>query len=96
MTREEFLKKLEAEVAQAQAKLADLKSRAQGKLEEQREGHAEQIAQVEKAIAVAKDKLRELGESGEETWERLKEGAEGAWAKLKELASKGDPGPPAK
>jgi hypothetical protein len=90
--REAYKKKAEAELDLAQAKLAEFKAKVKGFTADTRVTYAEQVDHLEKAVDNAKEKLKELGEAGEDVWEKLKDGVESALrslsATLKDIADK--------
>ena len=80
--KEEYKKKIEAEVELVQAKIAELKDSVKISAAGARIKYAKQIDELEQKMDITKAKLKELGEAGEDAWERLKDGVEGAWASL--------------
>lgn len=86
-----YKQKIEAELELAQAKLAELKARAKSSTADVRIKYAKQADEFEKKFDVAKVKLKELGEAGEDAWDHLKDGVENAWGALREAVQNTDP-----
>lgn len=82
MSKEEVKKKIEAELAVAQEKLAELKKLAKDASADARGKYAKQADALEEKIDAAKAKLGELGEASEEAWEKIKGSVESAWGSL--------------
>ena len=81
-TKEAFKQKVEAEVELAHAKLAELKARAKSSAADARIKYAVHIEELEQKMEATKTRLKELGEAGEDSWDRLKDGVEDAWKAL--------------
>ncbi|MEI7994695.1 MAG: hypothetical protein WCH01_07310 [Methylococcaceae bacterium] len=79
---EAYRQKVEAELEVAQAKLGQLKAEAKSTAADVQIKLSEETDTLEKGVEVAKAKLAELAESGEDAWEQVKEGAEGVWDQL--------------
>jgi hypothetical protein len=73
-----YKKKAEAELELAQARLAEFRAKAKNFTAEANLNYAKQLDDFEHAIDTTKAKLKELGEAGEDAWEKLKEGVESA------------------
>jgi prophage DNA circulation protein len=90
--KEAYKKKAVAELELAQAKLAELRAKAKNINAEAHLNYAKQLDDFEHGIETAKGKLKELGEAGEDAWEKLKDGVESALrsssAALRDLADK--------
>jgi len=80
--KDEYKKKIEAEVELVQAKLAEWKANVKNTAEDARIKYAKQVDELEQKMETTKARLKELGEGGEDAWERLKDGVEGAWDAL--------------
>jgi Fe-Mn family superoxide dismutase len=80
--KDEYKKKIEAEVELVQTKMAEWKANVKNTAADARIKYAKQVDELEQKMEATKAKLKELGESGEDAWERLKDGVEGAWAAL--------------
>jgi hypothetical protein len=80
--RDAYKKKAEAEVDLAQAKLAEFKAKVKVSKAETHVTYAEQVDHLEKAVEDATKMLKELGEAGEDVWEKLKDGVESALRSL--------------
>lgn len=81
-TRDAYKQKMEAELEAAQAKLAELKARAKSAGADAQLEASRRMDELEKGVESAKAKLKELGESSEEAWEKLKDGIDNAWSAL--------------
>ncbi|MDD2466085.1 MAG: hypothetical protein PHI97_18965 [Desulfobulbus sp.] len=77
--REAYRQKMAAELNLAKAKLAELKAQAENSAADARIKHDEQFDQLEQDVDAIKDKLKELGESSEDSWELIKGGLESSW-----------------
>jgi len=90
--REEYKKKAEAEVDLAQVRLAEFKDKVKASKADAHVTYAEQVDHLEKAVEDAKKMLMELGEAGEDVWEKLMDGIESALrslsATIKDIADK--------
>ena len=90
--REEYKKKAEAEVDLAQVRLAEFKDKVKASKSDAHVTYAEQVDHLEKAVEDAKKMLMELGEAGEDVWEKLMDGIESALrslsATIKDIADK--------
>jgi superoxide dismutase, Fe-Mn family len=80
--KEEYKKKIEAEVELVQAKLAEWKANAKSSAADVRIKYAKQLDELEQMLDATKAKLRDLGEAGEGAWERVKDGVESTWGAL--------------
>ena len=80
--REDYKKKAEAEVDLAQTQLAEFKAKVKECKADTHVTFAEEVDHLEKAVEDAKKMLKELGEAGEDVWEKLKDGIEGALRSL--------------
>ena len=90
--QEAYKKKAAAELELAQARLVEFRAKAKNLSAEAHLNYAKQLDDFEHAINTAKVKLKELGEAGEDAWEKLKDGMESALRSssetLKDLANK--------
>jgi hypothetical protein len=90
--KEAYKKKAEAELELAQARLVELRAKAKNFTAEAHLNYAKQLDDFEHGIDTTKAKLKELGEAGEEAWEKLKDGVESALrsssAALRDIADK--------
>ena len=80
--RDAYKKKAEAELEMAQARVAEFKAKVKSFTADTHLTYIEQVDHLEKAVADARQKLKELGEAGEEVWEKLKDGVENALRSL--------------
>ena len=74
-----YKQKIEAEIELAQAKLAELKAQAKNSAADARIKLEGMLDDLERRLDITKNKLRELGSSGEGAWEDLKNGVDVAW-----------------
>ena len=79
--REAYKQKLEAEL-EVEAKVAQLRAAARSKSVDARVEYDRRLEQVEEKLAIAKDRLSDIGDATGESWESLKAGAESAWASI--------------
>jgi hypothetical protein len=90
--QEAYKKKAETELELAQARLVEFRAKAKNLNAEMHLNYAKQLDDFEHGIGTAKAKLKELGEAGEDAWEKLKDGVESALRSssktLKEIADK--------
>lgn len=80
--KEEYKKKIEAEVEQVQIKLAEFKANARSSAADARIKYSKRLKELEQMLDATKAKLRELGEAGEGAWERVRDSVENAWGAL--------------
>jgi hypothetical protein len=74
--KEAYKKKAEAELELGQAKLAEYKARAKNLSADTQIKYEKHVDSLEHGVEGAKQKLKELGEAGEDAWEHLKESLE--------------------
>jgi len=79
-----FQQKLEAQLEEWRAKLNELETKAHKSTAKARAEYEKQLAAIDRDWATAEEKLRELRERSEDTWEDLKEGTVKAWEDLRE------------
>ncbi len=82
-SKEAYQEKLEAQLREWTAKIAELKAKADKAKAEVKMEYVEQIEKLRIQQAAAEAKLQELRQSGEQAWEDLKPGLERAWKELK-------------
>ncbi len=80
--KDDYKRKIEAELELVQAKLAEWKAGAKSSAADARIKYAKQVDELEQKVEVTKARLKELGEAGEDVWEQLKDGVENAWGTL--------------
>ncbi|MGB3918436.1 hypothetical protein J9253_10390 [Thiothrix litoralis] len=78
-TKEDYQQKVEAELALAQAKLAEFQAHAKVVSADTRISYNKQMSELEQRFDDTKARLKELGEASDGAWEDLKEGVETAW-----------------
>jgi len=90
--QEAYKKKAETELELAQARVVEFRAKAKNLNAEMHLNYAKQLDDFEDRIGIAKSKLKELGEAGEDAWEKLKDGVESALrsssASLRDIADK--------
>lgn len=79
-----FQQKLEAQLAEWDAELGELKAKARDAKAEIRAEFEVQLEALAGKRAVAQEKLQELRQHGEWAWEDLKDTADKAWSDLRE------------
>jgi uncharacterized coiled-coil DUF342 family protein len=81
--KEAYHEKLEAQLREWNAKLDQLKARADGAEASVKLEYYKQIESIKAKADVLQAKLKELQESSGEAWESLKGGVERAWTDFK-------------
>lgn len=87
-TKEEYQKKLEAQLQEWDAQLDQLKVRAQEAQANVRVKIEEELESLKAQRAAVQGKLDELRSRSENAWEDLKDGAEKAWSDLGDAINK--------
>jgi hypothetical protein len=82
-TREAYQEKFAAELREWDAKVDELKAKADKATAEAKIEYCEQIEALQAKQLAAQTKLDELRTTGEQTWDELKPGLEQAWLELK-------------
>lgn len=82
-TKDAYKQKAEAELEIAHAKVDEFKARAKNFTADTRIKYAEHLHELEHGVDNAKAKLKELGEAGEDGWEKFKESVESALHKVR-------------
>jgi len=77
-TKDAYKQKAEAELEIAHARLAEFKAKAKNYTADTRIKYAKHLDELENGVDTAKARLKELGEAGEDGWEKLKDGVENA------------------
>lgn len=83
--KEAYKQKLDAELEIAQARLDEFRATAKSMAADTRINYAKHLEELEKGVETAKAKMTELGEAGEDGWEKLKDGVEKAVKGLSNL-----------
>lgn len=83
-TKEQYRRKMQAELDQWKAELDQMKARARAATAQSRIQLDRRIEELERRIAEGKAKLDELAEATGDRWETLKSGVDKAWDSLKE------------
>lgn len=81
-TKEDYQKKIEAEVELALAKIAKLKAQARTSAAGARIKYSKQIDTLEQEVVAIRGKVKEMSAAGEDSWEQLKYGVEHGWSAL--------------
>jgi len=84
ITRDEYVRKMQAKLEEWNADIDKLTAKAGGVKADLRHEYDEQIASLKAKQSVASQKIEELQKSGESAWEDLKAGIELAWAAVGE------------
>ncbi|ACF11137.1 conserved hypothetical protein [Chlorobaculum parvum NCIB 8327] len=77
-TKDAYKQKAEAELEIAHARVAEFKAKAKNFTADTRIKYAKHLDELEHGVETAKARLKELGEAGEDGWEKLKDGVEKA------------------
>uniref|UniRef100_Q3ARS2 Coiled coil domain-containing protein n=1 Tax=Chlorobium chlorochromatii (strain CaD3) TaxID=340177 RepID=Q3ARS2_CHLCH len=90
--QEAYKQKAETELELAHTRLVEFRAKVKNLNAEAHLNYAKQLDDFEHGITTAKEKLHELGEAGEDAWEKLKDGVESALRSssktLQEIADK--------
>ncbi|MBN1278405.1 MAG: hypothetical protein JW989_01330 [Chlorobiaceae bacterium] len=86
--KEAYKQKVEAELELAHARLVEFKAKAKSFTDDTRLKYARHVDELEHGIDTAKSKMQELGEAGEDAWDKVKEGMESALGTLREAVRK--------
>jgi hypothetical protein len=84
--REAYQKKMESQFKEWEAKINQLRARAEKVSAEVKIEYYEQIYTLRTKQAAARNKLQELKKAGGHAWQDLKAGVETAWKELKSTA----------
>jgi multidrug resistance efflux pump len=87
-TKAAYQEKFDAQLREWSAKIDELKAKTDQAKAEVKIEYYEQIEELQSKQAVARTKLQELSNSGEQAWEELKPGLEHAWNDLKTAVEK--------
>lgn len=82
MTKDEFRRKLEADIDSAESQLADLATRVDSLADDVKSKYNEEADALKRHIAAGRTRLHEIGEAGDDAWESLRDGAEKAWNEM--------------
>ncbi len=82
ITKDAYKQKIEAELDMAEAKMTEFKAQMKLSSADAQLNYAKHIENLDHGIEATKIKLKELGEAGEDAWERIQEGVESAWGSL--------------
>jgi TolA-binding protein len=81
-TKEEFQKKLEAQLNELDAKIAELSEKGRDLKDEAKVKWDQKMADLETKRDAARAKLAEVGHSSAEAWKDVRKGAQSAWDEL--------------
>ncbi|HEX5361579.1 MAG TPA: hypothetical protein VFW49_10895 [Fluviicoccus sp.] len=82
-TKELYTQKLQAQLDEWKADIAKLKARAEGESADAQLALHKQVESLERGVAEAEKKLRELAAASEEAWDTVSNNIEAAWHSLK-------------
>ncbi len=82
-TKEEYQAKMEAQLKDVAAKLADLMAKAEKATADAKVQYQEQIRAVRAKLHETQGRLQQVKASSGEAWEALKDGTEKAWGELR-------------
>jgi predicted nucleic acid-binding Zn-ribbon protein len=83
--KQDFQRRLEAELRESDAKVAGLKAKAKGANAEIRAQFEIELETLAGTRALAQEKLQEVRRHGEWAWEDLRDDAEKTWNELRDL-----------
>lgn len=81
-TKEEFQKKLDAQLSELDAKIANLREKGRDLKDDAKANWDRKMTELETKREAARVKLAEVGRSSEEAWKDIKKGAESAYNDL--------------
>jgi hypothetical protein len=76
--KEAYKQKAEAELELAHARVVEFNAKAKNFTADTRIKYAKHLEELEHSVDSAKARLKELGEAGEDGWEKMKDGVERA------------------
>ncbi|ACF46444.1 conserved hypothetical protein [Prosthecochloris aestuarii DSM 271] len=82
--KEAYKQKAEAELELAHARLVEFKAKAKSFTADTRLKYVKHVDELEHGIKAAKVKLKDLGDAGEDTWEKVKDGMDNALGSLRQ------------
>ena len=82
-TKEEYQAKMEAQLKEVTAKLADLAAKADKAQADAKVKYQEQITQLKAKLNETQGRLQKIKASSGEAWLALKDGTEKAWSELR-------------
>ena len=78
-TKEDFQKKLEAQLNELDAKIAKLREKGRDLKDDAKVQWDQKMSDLEKKREAARAKLTEVGQSSADAWEDVQKGAQSAW-----------------
>jgi Na+/phosphate symporter len=84
----EYVNRLQAQLDQWRTMMRDVEARAADASDERHEHFVDLTNQLERVMAEAEQKVRELNSAAEASWESKREGVESAWRRLNDLFAK--------
>jgi hypothetical protein len=81
-TKEEFQKKLEAQLKEQDAKITELREKGRDLKDDAKANWDRKMTELETKRKAASDKLAEVGHSSAEAWKDVQKGAQSAWDEL--------------
>jgi len=82
-TKEAYKQKAEAELELAHARLDEFKAKVKNSTADAHINYEKHLDELKHAADESKARLKELGEAGEDNWEKLKDGVENAFNSLR-------------
>lgn len=82
-TKDAYVKKLELQLKDWEAKLDELKTKASEAKDEVRADYKKQTAALGRKLTAARKKLQALKDAGEGAWQEMSDGVEKAWSEMK-------------
>jgi len=86
--RDLYIEKINAQIKQYSAKLAEMRGKATETHADMKLEYLNQVENLEGKMDGLKEKYEQLKKSSESSWEDIKEGTENAWDELKESVVK--------
>lgn len=78
-TKDAYREKMTAQIEEQEARLAQLKARAKQAVADGKITLGGEIEAAEAKLTVARARLKELSEAGDDAWETFKDGCDEAW-----------------
>lgn len=89
-TRSAYRAKFDAQLEQAQARLAQMKATVKERMADEALTMSARLEELEKAVAEAKARLEQINAVHDEKWEDFKAAMEAAWEKVTARFGNGD------
>lgn len=88
MSKEAYVEKMKAQLAEWNAELDKLEAKARGATADAQLKYEDQLKSLRQHRDDARQKLEAIQAAGADAWEHLKQGADEAWNRLKESVAK--------